>query len=141
MKHLLYAALALLLGVGAANAQNFTKSLQGSQDPRGPVAGDSLSNYYFPNHINAFGNLGLSPSGTCVGACGALTGTDNAGSIITSGTTLTVTFGQAFGAIPSCVMQEVAGAVAPTFTVATTAIVATVVVTGKTYDWICIGPQ
>ena len=103
MKHLLYAALALLLGVGAANAQNFTKSLQGSQDPRGPVAGDSLSNYYFPNHINAFGNLGITPSGTCVGACGALTGTDNAGSIITSGTTLTVTFGQAFGAIPACV--------------------------------------
>ena len=141
MKHLLYAALALLLGVGVANAQNFTKSLQGSQDPRGPVAGDALSNYYFPNHVLNFGNLGINPSFTCQGACGASTGTDMGGSIVTSGTTLTIQFGQAFGAIPACLLQEVNGAVAPTYTLATTAIVATTVVTAKTYVWTCNSPQ
>lgn len=142
MRKLLIATLALSLLGGAAWAQTFTKSLQGSQDPRGPVALDANNNAFFPNHINAFGNLGINPTFTCVATCGTPTsGTDNAGTVQTSGTTLTITFGQAFGAKPSCIVQEEAGTTAPTYTVATTGILATTVVSAKAYDYNCVGNQ
>jgi hypothetical protein len=104
------------------------------------VALDANSNVYFPNHVNTYGNLGTSPTATnCTGPCGAISGTDNAGTVLTSGTTVTVNFGQAFNVAPFCAMQEVAGTVAPTFTTVTTAIIATVVVTAKNYNWLCFG--
>ena len=62
MRKLLFTALALSLLGGAAYAQTFTKSLQGSQDPRGPVAEDALSNFYFPNHVNFYGSGGTAPT-------------------------------------------------------------------------------
>lgn len=145
MKHYLLPLALVLALTGGASAQTITKSLQGSPDPRGPVGIDSLTNLYFPNHVNPLGNLGIAPTTSCTSgsatACGAQTGTDNAGTVVTSGTALTVTFGQAFVVAPSCLLQEQAGTVAPTFTDATTGILATVVVTAKTYNWLCFSPQ
>lgn len=142
-RHLLTIALALALSMSLANAQTITKSLQGSQDPRGPVGLDANNNAYFPNHVNFYGNLGIGPTISGSGNNGTAVGTptDNAGTILTSGTTLTLTFGQAFGAAPACILQEQAGSTAPTYTVATTGILATTVVTAKNYSYFCPGQQ
>lgn len=143
MRKLLFTALALSLLGGAAYAQTFTKSLQGSQDPRGPVAEDALSNFYFPNHVNFYGSGGIAPtiSGAANNGTPVGTLTDNAGTILTSGTTLTLTFGQAFGAAPACILQEQGGSTAPTYTATTTGILATTVVTAKNYSYFCPGQQ
>lgn len=145
MRKLLLAIALLTLGVSFASAQTITKSLQGAQDPRGPVGLDANNNAYFPNHINPLGNLGSAPT-LASGGVTFLTGTtpsDNAAkiSIPSSVTTMTLTFGQAFGTVPACILQEEAGTVAPTFTVATTGVLATVVASSKTYDLICLSQQ
>lgn len=142
-KLLLGSALALAL-ISGAQAQNITKSLQGSQDPRGPVGLDASNNAYFPAHILSFGQAGGGAGPTasnCTGPCGAVSGTDVAGTVLTSGTTVNITFGQAFGAVPFCLMQEVNGATAPTYTAYTTGIIAGTVVTAKNYNWVCLGQQ
>lgn len=143
-KLLLASALALLVG-GAAWAQSFTSSLQGSQDPRGPVPLDTNSNSYFPNHINAYGAKGTAPTLAAGGVTFATgtTPTDNVMRITipSAVTTATISFGQAFGAVPACIMQEEAGTTAPTFTTTVTGVLATVVASSKTYDLLCFGQQ
>lgn len=140
MRKLLLGAAALALFASVAYAQNITTSLQGSQDPRGPVGLDANGNAYFGNHINAYGNRGTAPTASnCTGPCGTITGTDNAFTVASSGTTLNITFGQAFLAAPQCVLQEAAGSTAPTFTAYTTGIIATTVVSLKTYYGLCFG--
>lgn len=145
MRRILLPFVAILaFGMTIAGAQNLTKSLQGSQDPRGPVPMDSNNNIYLPYHLNSVGQF-TPPTITAGGAGGAPTfvgtATDLAGvvTIPSSTTTLIVTFGQAFTNAPSCILQELAGTTAPTFTVATTSINATVVAASKSYDYICLG--
>lgn len=141
MRKLLPILLGFALAFGVANAQNITKSLQGSQDPRGPVGEDSSNNMYFPNHINTFG--GTVPT---MGAC--FTGTvssnsfDNAGTLTTGGgTTCQLTFGTAFNVPPHCVFNSrtVSPAVTPIFTTVTTGVNMTNVTSTTVYDWICLG--
>jgi hypothetical protein len=127
--------LALCLSAGALWAQNITSSLQGSQDPRGPVGVDTSSNLYAYNHLNFLGNRGVAP--TVAGATTLSTNTDNQGVIATTTTSATVTFGTAFLTAPACVLQELAGATAPTFTTYTTGFYATTIVNTKSYSYLC----
>lgn len=144
-KYLLPSILVLALASGLAWAQNITQSLQGTQFANGPVGLDANFNAYFPNHMNAFGNKGLPPT-VAAGGVTFLTGTtptDNVAkiSIPASVTTLTLSFGQAFGSVPACSLQEEAGTVAPTYTTATTGVLATVVASSKTYNLLCFAQQ
>lgn len=140
-KLLLTIGLVLGLGLSLATAQNLTKSLQGSQDPRGPVPMDSSNNIYLPYHLNSAGQP-TAPSfpggvgNACVNTCTDLAGQVSTGS---AATTLTVQFGQAYNYAPACILQEQAGTTAPTFTTTTTEINATVVASSKTYNYLCLG--
>lgn len=144
-RHLLPIALALVLSTSLAYAQSttFTKSLQGSQDPRGPVALDANSNAYFPNHINAYGNLGSNPtitSGIGGGGTIATGGEDNAGKVTATGTAgFALLFGSAFSVAPSCYLQTQGSATQPTFTTLTTGILATTTISSTVYNYGCIG--
>src|SRR5205814_10438962 len=81
MKRFALTVLTLALLPGLALAQNINRSLQGSQDPRGPVGIDTNNSAYFPGHINAFGQITAAPSPA---NCGSLT---TPSSIITAGST------------------------------------------------------
>jgi hypothetical protein len=141
-KLLLLTATVLALGLSFASAQNFTKSLQGSQDPRGPVPLDSKNNIYLPYHLNSAGQPTAPTFSTggvgnaCVNTCTDLAGQVTTGS---AATTLTIVFGQAYNYAPACILQEQAGTTAPTFTTTTTEILATVVASSKTYNYLCLG--
>ena len=140
-KYLAPVALVLALGLGLAAAQNITKSLQGSQDPRGPVGIDTTNNTYFPNHINPYGYLGITPTVTGVVAIGTIT--DNAGTISTNvATTATLTFGTPFLQQPSCIVMPtgVASSFIPTYTVATTGFRITTGEAEQEYNYICMSP-
>lgn len=67
--------------------------------------------------------------------------TDTAGQFSSTAatTTATLTFGTAWNTAPVCVVQEQGGAVAPTYTVTTVAIVVTVLVAATNYNYICMG--
>jgi hypothetical protein len=137
-KLLLSTGLALLL-VGGAYAQNITKSLQGAQDPRGPVGLDSSGNSYFPNHIN---NFDTSP-GPTFQACGASpvmgTGaTDNAGTFTAGSTSCAVLFATAFNIKPACILQEQTGTTVPTYSSFTTGFYASTIVASQ-YAYLCFG--
>lgn len=133
-KFLIPFVLALSVG-GLAYGQSITKSLQGSQDPRGPVGLDASNNAYFPGHILDYTGSSFQP--TIVGAVASGTVTDVAGIVSTSTTTMTITFGQAFNQPPACILQELAGTTVPTFTTRTNQISATTVVGGQQYAYLC----
>jgi hypothetical protein len=148
MKRLALVALALALGLGgAAYAQTITKSLQGSQDPRGPVGLDTSLNAYLPGHINAFGNTGVVSPANC--GAGLETGvvgtgsTDVAGFITPQSSSCQVYFGTAFNAAPSCITQTqsipVATALSTYITTATTGFNLSGVISGTIVNYICIG--
>ncbi len=121
-KYLLPSALILAFGIALAVAQNITKSVQMSQDPRGPISLDASNNTYFPAHV-----LTRGPGTPVLTSCGttpSIVGTDTGG-IITEGTTAlgcTVTFNKAYAATPYCVVvgQTGSGFVSPVSWVAST---------------------
>lgn len=146
MKRILAIALALAL-IGPAAAQNITRSLQGSQDPRGPVGIDTSNSAYFPGHINAFGQFTKTPSQAAGPATNGLVAgsTDAAGQLqIFGATSTTLLFGSPFNAAPNCVATP---STTPTSGVsfglatATTSMSITGGVSGTTYNYICIGNQ
>jgi hypothetical protein len=141
MRKLLVTALALSLLAGAAWAQTITRSLQGSQDPRGPVGLDSNYNAYLPNHLLATQGIGSQITPTVVGGTLYTSATDLAGVIATTATSMGITFGTPFVQIPACILQEQNGTTVPTFTVYTTQLSATTVVSSKNYSYQCIGNQ
>lgn len=127
----------LLLG-GLAYAQTITKSLQGAQDPRGPVGLDAQGNSYFPGHINNFD--GVPPTFQACGASPVMgTGaTDNAGTFTAGSTSCTVVFAVAFNIKPACILQEQTGTTVPTYSSFTTGFYASTIVASQ-YAYICFG--
>jgi hypothetical protein len=57
----------------------------------------------------------------------------------TGGTAITLTFGTAFRAQPSCFLEEQGGAVVPTYTVTATAITVATMVASTNYSYFCMG--
>ena len=141
MRKLLITALALSLLSGAALGQTITRSLQGSQDPRGPVGLDASNNAYLPNHLLAPQAFGSQVTPTIINGTAVTSLSDLAGVVTTTATSLGITFGTPFVQVPACVLQEQAGATAPTFTAYTSQLSATTVVSGKNYSYTCLGNQ
>jgi hypothetical protein len=117
---LVVAGLALALGLGYASAQNITKSLQGSQDPRGPVGLDTSNAAYFAGHINGYGQVPATTLGAGIQGCGtnaalATGSTDVAGSVWlpASSTSCFVVFGSPFNNNPACVVNQSTTSVSP----------------------------
>ena len=137
-KILLLTALVLSLASGLAYAQNITKSLQGAQDPRGPVGLDSSNNAYFPNHINNFDGTG--PTFQACGASPVMgTGaTDNAGTFTAGSTSCALLFNTPFNIKPACILQEQTGTTVPTYSSYTTGFYASTIV-ASVYAYICMG--
>lgn len=95
-----------LLG-GYAVAQTFSRAVQLSQDTSGAFLIDTNNNLYLPKKLMF--PTGLPNSGTpSITGTGTPTvaGTDAAGVITmgTSATTATLVFGQAYGAVPNCMV-------------------------------------
>jgi len=92
----------------------------------------------FYGHVKAIGGIAPSFSNAL---CNSTTCTDYAGTIQTSSTTMTITFGQTYTNADDagCILQEMGGTVVPTFTTSATALTATVVVSGVKYHYICVG--
>ena len=137
--------LVLALGFGLASAQNITKSLQGSQDPRGPVGQDTSNAMFFPGHINAFGQMTTAPSPSSCGS-GVPTvltagSTDVAGIATPPSTSCTIVFGSPFNAVPSCIATPATATSGQSYAItpATTSFAMTSLVSGTAYDYICIG--
>lgn len=148
MKRIVLVALALALLPGLAFAQNINRSLQGSQDPRGPVGIDTSNSAYFPNHINAYGNTSGSPTVVNCGTGAAMGSgsTDAAGAVTAEQTTCTVKFGSPFNNAPYCVTQvnstpSTTGTPSQEVVTATTSFSLTAASSGVTYSYICIGNQ
>lgn len=147
MKRILLVALALALWPGLASAQNITKSLQGSQDPRGPVGVDTSNSAYFPNHILGFGNTSAFPSVVNCGTGAAMTAgsTDVTGAVTVEQTSCTVKFGSPFNASPFCLTQvnsmPSTSASSVQVVTATTSFSLTAASSGVTYSYICLGNQ
>ncbi len=157
MKRLLATAgLVLALGLGLASAQNITRSIQGAQDPRGPIGWDTSNAMYFPGHINAFGQntTAPSPSGGAGGntSCGTTTSngtvikfdsTDAAGVVSPQGVGCTVFFGSPFNLAPFCVVTPTVATSGQSAAVTTTTTGFTLAsaVSGTAYNYICIGNQ
>lgn len=120
--------LILLLAIGYAGAQTFTKAIQLSQDTTGAFSVDSNNGVYFPSHINTVGSPAPTITGT---ATVTISGTDTAGLITmgTSATTATAVFGRAYLSVPFCVVTWQApmnGTATPiAYTLATTSIAIT----------------
>lgn len=137
-KQVIITALVLGLISGLASAQNITKSLQGAQDPRGPVGLDSSNNAYFPNHINNFN--GTKPTFSNCGASPVMnTGaTDNAGTFTSGSTTCLIAFATPFNIAPACILQEQTGTTVPTYSSMTTGFYASTIV-ASVYAYVCMG--
>ncbi len=147
------AGLVLALGLGLASAQNITRSLQGSQDPRGPVGWDTSNAMFFPGHINAFGQMTTNPtpSGGVIGAaCGSAAAattivsgasTDAAGILNPLSTTCSVIFGSQYTSAPACIVAPATATSGQSFAIstATTGFNLTSLVSGTIYQYVCIG--
>ena len=147
MKRILVSALALALLPGLAFAQaNITRSLQGSQDPRGPVGIDPSNSVYFPNHLNAFGNTSKTVTASCgVGSAVTAGSTDTAGSVLTGGgasNVCNIIFGSTYNSPPNCVANGATYAASQnTFATTITSFTIVGVASAATVNWICIGNQ
>lgn len=120
-----------IYGVGDATSGLYFAP--GSVGPTRHFSGGSVST----NNLPVLSNGGATPLLTAGS-------TDTAGQFSSTAgtTTLTLTFGTTYNsAVPSCVVQEQGGTVAPTYTVSKTAITVTVLVAATNYDYICIGPS
>lgn len=142
-KLLLVTGLVLAIGTGAY-AQNITRSLQGSQDPRGPVGWDTSNFMYFPSHVNPGVGTSAGPvsngAGTFVGVA-----TDNSG-IVSLGvsTGASVTFATPFNQTPACVVSGIGGTgtvSTPLLTVTTTGFIFQVgaAQANSQYAYLCFG--
>lgn len=147
-RFLAIAGLVLALGLGHATAQNITKSLQGAQDPRGPVGLDTSNSAYFPGHINAFGQFTASPSPASCGSTtspGTIVGagsTDVAGQITARSSACQVFFGSPFNVAPNCVFaMTTTGLLSTAMTTTTTGMILSSTSSGTVYPYICIGNQ
>lgn len=146
MKRLLLGLAGLVLCTSLAFAQtpNITRSLQGSQDPRGPVGVDTSTNLYTPNHLNIFGTVGSAPTVQSCNVTGATSAQseDNAGIFKSgAGTTCQLVFGQPFAIAPACLVMAQAGATEPTYTTTVSLINLTTVVASTNYAYLCFGQQ
>ena len=156
MKKLSLVGLALALSLGCAYADpTITKSLQGSQDPRGPVGLDTSNSAYFPGHINAFGQTTAAPSQFTSTAGNATTcGTNLSGALVSGSTDVAgvmnvnnlsgcaVKFGSVFNAAPICVVSSNATSASAVGVVTTTSLMILQSPTTSTqYSYICIGNQ
>lgn len=97
----------LLCFCGWVAAQTINSSLQVSQDPRGPVALDTVGSVYFPKHVNVVnGTPTVSGTGTPT-----ISGSDARGTVTmgTSATTATVVFQNAYNTIPDCIINSQGG--------------------------------
>jgi len=151
MKRILLVALALaLLGPGLASAQQINRSLQGSQDPRGPVGLDTSNGAYFPGHINAFGQFTtITTQANCgLGAAMTTGSTDVAGTVTPRQSFCTVQFGSPFNANPNCVASTVSIAAGASLasslaisSLSTTSFTLNNVMSGAIVNYICIGNQ
>lgn len=129
-KYLLPSLLVLLLGAGFSFAQTINKALQLSQDNTGAFSVDSFLGVYFPGHIlSPTGGARPAPTVSSGATTPTIAGTDTAGLITmdAAGTTVTATFGTAYGTVPRCVVSN-QGTVTTTtaYTVATTSLAITV---------------
>lgn len=146
MKRLLATAgLVLALGLGLASAQNITRSIQGAQDPRGPIGWDTSNAMFFPGHINAFGQFTTNPTPT---SCGSGTptvltagSTDAAGIATPPSTGCGIVFGSQYNSAPACILTPATATSGQSFAVATatTGFTMTSLVSGSAYNYICIG--
>lgn len=148
---------AIMFGVGTnaaytgyINASGFNESVTQPRDLGiGDGEGSNSSHFIeyfagatrsasFYGHVKAV--AGISPSFTNA-LCSSTSCTDYAGTIQTSSTSATITFGQTYTGADdaSCILQEMGGTVVPTFTTSATALTATVVVSGVKYHYICVG--
>lgn len=150
MKRILVVALALALA-GPALAQNINRSLQGSQDPRGPVGLDSSNSAYFPGHINAFGQFTATTTQSNCGAGAAMVAgsTDVAGTVTArQPQTCTIQFGSPFNATPNCIAMTQSLAAANTSgsslsiaSISTTSFTMQNITSGSNTAYLCIGNQ
>lgn len=137
-KLFLLVALILVLGLSFAAAQVITKSLQGSQDPRGPVGLDASNNAYLPAHLNSQGGA---PVLSSCGSGPTVVGTDFAGVVTVKTTTCTITFAVAYTNAPACVVvDETTPSTAMVYTVTAAHIAITAGLTSSDLvQYICVG--
>lgn len=100
------AAICVLLGLGFAWAQTFTRALQLSQDTTGAFSVDTNNGVYFPGHILSTGTGQPAPTVSGTGTP-SIAGTDVAGTVTmgTSATTASVVFGRTYLSVPNCVVS------------------------------------
>lgn len=136
-KLLIPSALILFLSATFAIGQ-VTKSLQGSQDPRGPVGLDASNNAYFPAHVNSQGGT---PALTSCGVSPTIVGSDMAGVVTVKTTTCTITFAAAYTNAPACVVvDETTPSLSMAYTVTTAHIAISAGLTSSDLvQYICIG--
>jgi hypothetical protein len=114
-KYLLPSALILLLGLGFALAQTFTRALQLSQDTTGAFQVDSNNNLYIPGHQLTTGPGTPTCTPTASGGACTVVGTDTAG-LITNGANsvgVTIAFNKAYLATPYCMVFSQAALATP----------------------------
>jgi hypothetical protein len=128
---------------GASYAQNIVASLQLSQDPRGSIGLDSKNNLFLlqGQHLGSQG--GKAPALTTCGTAPTITGTDFAFTLTTGsvGTSCIVTFSNAFGAAPICVITANGTATQPTYTTTAASVTLSVDIASTVYQSICIAPS
>lgn len=132
-----------VLVLGAAIAQNITKSIQLSQDPTSPFGVDPSNGVFFSNHVNT-----SQPPTPGVANCGttpSLTGTDTAGEMTEGSGTVTrcdVTFARAYTATPYCTATTVVTATPIALIPSPGGFVAQHIGgTVPRWSYICIGPR
>lgn len=128
-KHFLPTALILLLALGYAGAQTINRAIQLSQDTTGAFSVDTNLGVYFPGHLLSTRTGAITSAPTVAATVTAtVAGTDTAGTITIgpAATTATITFGQAFVTVPSCVVTwRTAQSTPTTYTPATTSLAIT----------------
>lgn len=128
---------------GAGYAQTIVSSIQLSQDPRGAIGFDSKNNMFLlkGQHLGSQG--GSAPSLTTCGTAPTITGTDFAFTLTTgsTGTSCIVTFANAFGAAPVCVLTANGTATQPTYTTTAASVTLSVDIASTVYQGVCIAPS
>lgn len=145
LRFLIPTLLVLVALGGIAVAQTFTRALQLSQDTSGAFGVDSSNNLYLPRKLMFPTGLATATAPTVTGTgTPTISGTDSAGTITmgSSATTATVLFGNAFGAVPNCVLspQNAFTTTNISYTLATTSIAITQNSTsGNKINYFCTG--
>lgn len=144
-RYVLPSLLVLGLGAGLAFAQTFRAAVQLSQDTSGAFLVDSNNSLYLPQKLMSPTGLVNNPAPTVTGtATPSISGTDTAGTVTagTAATSVVVTFGRAYGAVPNCVVvrqDASATSVISYTTVATGITMTTAAGTGFKINYFCTG--